>query len=155
MTKANGTTENLKKSLMTLGSGTGPVTGLTLGAKLGQLNLVGDANRWILNGALPDYTTAANTSWQVLIGGVSVQAGALGSALTDTIGAAQASALAAAAGEAKKSFGTESVSKQIDDGFGGDVGVAATMAHDIPLEGETISVAACTTESKNGQPCKK
>jgi hypothetical protein len=121
---------------------------------MGLLALFGDVPFWNLGGFAPIDTQALNTSWSVRIGGALVQAGALGSALTSAVGAAQASALAAAAGEAKKSFGTDSVAQQIDYGFAGDIGVAPTMAHQVPLEGETISVPACTTESKNAQACK-
>ncbi|MEK7750576.1 MAG: hypothetical protein AAB654_01575 [Acidobacteriota bacterium] len=127
---------------------------IVIASPLGLVRFTGKTSDWTLGGTAPDNTQAASTDWHIVIGGVQVQAGALGSALVSAVGAAQASALAAAAGEAKKSFGTDSVAQQIDYGFAGDIGVAPTMAHQIPLEGETISVPACTTESKNAQACK-
>jgi hypothetical protein len=144
---------------MTLGS-SGDVTGITVNPvppaanQLSLLTILGSANNWSLLGSVPQNTQAASTLSHILIGGITVQAGALGSTLSSTIGAAQASALSAAAGESKKSFGTDSVAEQIDYGFAGDIGVAPTMAHEIPLEGETISVPPCTSESKNNAPCK-
>ena len=43
---------------------------------------------------------------------------------------------------------------QIDFGFSGDVGVAATMGHSIPLQGETINTPQCVAEVKQGVECK-
>ncbi|MFH1043830.1 MAG: hypothetical protein V1796_01935, partial [Pseudomonadota bacterium] len=146
---------NFTSGMVTLGSG-GTVNSptLTFDPKLSLLALTGASTAWTLGGLQATSTEAEQASARIIIDGVSIQAGAIGSTIAATIGSAQASALAAASGEAKKSFGTDSVSEQIDYGFAGDVGVAVTMAHEIPLEGETISVPACTTESKNSTPCK-
>ena len=73
-------------------------------------------------------------------------------ALTSAITAAQAAAAQAAQEEAKKSFGTDSVAKQIDFGFAGDVGTSPPMNHRILLNG--ISTPACFDESREGQACK-
>jgi hypothetical protein len=43
------------------------------------------------------------------------------------------------------------VTQQIDMGFAGDVGIAPTMGHSVPLQGEIISTPEGVTESKAGQ----
>ena len=47
------------------------------------------------------------------------------------------------------------VQQQIERGFAGDLGVAPTMGHLVPLEGEIISTPACVPEAKGGQQCKE
>ncbi|MFL6567032.1 MAG: hypothetical protein ACJ8G5_18995, partial [Burkholderiales bacterium] len=71
-------------------------------------------------------------------------------AASSAITAAQQSALNSASSDARKSFGTDSVTQQIDMGFAGDVGIAPTMAHNVPLQGEIISTPEGVTESKGG-----
>jgi hypothetical protein len=71
-------------------------------------------------------------------------------AASSAISAAQQSALQSASSDARQSFGTDSVTQQIDMGFAGDVGIAPTMAHSVPLEGEIISTPAGVSESKAG-----
>ena len=44
---------------------------------------------------------------------------------------------------ARQSFGTDSVTQQIDMGFSRDVDIAPTTGHFVPLEGEIITVPAC------------
>jgi hypothetical protein len=72
-------------------------------------------------------------------------------AASSAITAAQQSALNSASSDARQSFGTDSVTQQIDMGFAGDVGIAPTMAHNVPLQGEIISTPEGVTESKGGQ----
>jgi hypothetical protein len=67
------------------------------------------------------------------------------------VSAAQQSALNSASADARQSFGTDSVTQQIDMGFAGDVGIAPTMAHNVPLQGEIISTPEGVTESKGSQ----
>ena len=76
---------------------------------------------------------------QVFIGNVSITATVDELAQRAAIAGAQASALSSASAEARQSFGTDSVTQQIDMGFSGDVGIAPTMGHSVPLEGEIIS----------------
>jgi hypothetical protein len=68
--------------------------------------------------------------------------------------AAQQSAVSSASADARQSFGTDSVTQQIDMGFSGDVGIAPTMGHTVPLEGEIISTPPCVPEARAGQDCK-
>jgi filamentous hemagglutinin family protein len=72
-------------------------------------------------------------------------------AASSAISAAQQSALNSASSDARQSFGTDSVTQQIDMGFAGDVGIAPTMAHNVPLQGEIISTPEGVTESKGGE----
>jgi hypothetical protein len=72
-------------------------------------------------------------------------------AASSAVSAAQQSALNSASSDARKSFGTDSVTQQIDMGFAGDVGIAPTMAHNVPLQGEIISTPEGVSESKGGQ----
>ncbi|HEV3484458.1 MAG TPA: hypothetical protein VG106_03555, partial [Vicinamibacterales bacterium] len=69
------------------------------------------------------------------------------------ISAAQQSAVTSASADARQSFGTDSVTQQIDMGFAGDVGIAPTMGHSVPFEGEIINTPPCVTQSKEGRPC--
>jgi hypothetical protein len=71
------------------------------------------------------------------------------------IPAAQSSALTSASVEARQSFGTDSVTEQINMGFSGDVGIAPTMGHSVPLEGEIINTPKCVPEAKAGVECKE
>jgi hypothetical protein len=132
------------------------VTNLTLGP-ITTLNITGASSTtsWLLSGSQPGATKAFTPTPDVKVAGTAILVGTLGEQQASVISSAQASAVTSASAEASKSFGTDSVAQQIDYGFAGDVGVAATMAHEIPLEGETISVPSCTSESKNSTPCKK
>jgi hypothetical protein len=71
--------------------------------------------------------------------------------LSSAVTAAKQSALNSASSDARQSFGTDSVTQQIDMGFAGDVGIAPTMAHNVPLQGEIISTPEGVTESKGSQ----
>jgi hypothetical protein len=86
---------------------------------------------------------------QVFIGNQNIDA--TPDAASSAVTAAQQSALNSASSDARKSFGTDSVTQQIDMGFAGDVGIAPTMAHSVPLQGEIISTPEGVTESKGGQ----
>jgi hypothetical protein len=44
---------------------------------------------------------------------------------------------------------------KIERGFTGDVGVAPTMGHSVPLEGEIISTPPCVGEAREGKECVK
>jgi len=90
---------------------------------------------------------------QVFIGNVSITSTADELSQRAAISGAQQSALSSASAEARQSFGTDSVTQQIDKGFAGDVGVAATMGHTVPLEGEIIRTPKCVSEAKAGAAC--
>ena len=72
--------------------------------------------------------------------------------LQGAISAAQQAAAQAAQDEAKKSFGTDSVARQIDFGFVGDVGTSPPMDHRII--GNGISTPTWFEDSRENQACK-
>jgi len=111
--------------------------------------------RFEAGSTLPEgVTTLDPKKVQVFIGNVSITATVDELAQRAAIAGAQASALSSASAEARQSFGTDSVTQQIDMGFSGDVGIAPTMGHTVPLEGEIVNTPACVAEAKAGEPCK-
>jgi uncharacterized protein DUF5649 len=124
----------------------------------GLLRLLADRGvfRFKAGSELPQgVTTEDPRRVQVFIGNVSITATLDELAQRAAQSAAQSSAMASASADARQSFGTDSVTQQIDMGFSGDVGIAPTMGHNVPLEGEIISTPACVTEAKGGQQCKE
>ena len=87
----------------------------------------------------------------VFIGNVSITSTEDQLRLEAAVGNAARSAITSASADARQSFGTDSVTQQIDMGFAGDVGIAPTMGHSVPLQGEIISTPPGVTESKAGQ----
>lgn len=49
----------------------------------------------------------------------------------------------------------DQVKTRIDRGFTGDVGVAPTLGHSVPVQGEIISTPACVSEAREGKECVK
>ena len=96
-------------------------------------------------------TTLNPNAVSVLLGGVSLTSTTDELAARSAISAAQQSALTSSSADARQSFGTDSVTQQIDMGFSGDVGIAPTMGHSVPLQGEIISTPPGVSESKGGQ----
>jgi len=110
------------------------------------------ATKWSLkSGSSANPFEILNANTVVLVGGALQSAQAL--AIEATIGAAQAAATAAAAEEAAKTFGTDSVAEQIEFGFAGDVGTLPPMDH--RLQGVGISVPPCFNESREGESCSR
>jgi hypothetical protein len=95
-------------------------------------------------------TTLNPDAVSVLLGGVSLTSTTDELAARSAISAAQQSALTSSSADARQSFGTDSVTQQIDMGFAGDVGIAPTMGHSVPLQGEIISTPPGVSESKEG-----
>jgi len=123
----------------------------------GTLRLLADTGefRFRAGSQLPQGVTTLNPQVvKVFIGDVSITATDDELAQRSAIAGAQASALSSASAEARQSFGTDSVTQQIDMGFAGDVGIAATMGHTVPLEGEILKTPECVLEAKTGQACK-
>jgi len=56
--------------------------------------------------------------------------------------------------DTRRISGPDSLTQQIDMGFTGDLGIAPTMGHSVPLEGEIISTPPCVSETKTGQDCR-
>jgi len=92
---------------------------------------------------------------KVFVGGFSISSTLDELAQRAATSAAQRDAVSSASSDARQSFGTDSVTQQIDMGFSGDVGIAPTMGHNVPLEGEIISTPPCVSEAKGGQQCKE
>jgi hypothetical protein len=154
-------------------TGSGDFPSITAGNAIMDITSLqpGDRVKIVLNGTpgslrlLADVGTFAFAAGSSAPGGVStldpqqVKVTFGGVSLTSTldelsaraaISAAQQSALNSASSDARKSFGTDSVTQQIDMGFAGDVGIAPTMAHNVPLEGEIINTPPGVSESKAG-----
>jgi hypothetical protein len=135
------------------------ILGLTPGNRVtiklnGQLRLLADKGVFRFTGTseLPGgVTTLDPKKVQVFLGNLSITSTTDELALRSAITAAQQSALTSASADARQSFGTDSVTQQIDMGFAGDVGIAPTMGHSVPLQGEIISTPPGVTESKGGQ----
>ena len=124
----------------------------------GALRLLADTGtfRFREGSSFPGGVTTLNPDEvQVLIGGQSLTSTRDELAQRAARTAAQQSALNSASSDARQSFGTDSVTQQIDMGFSGDVGVAATLGHSVPLEGEIIATPPCVAEARGGQECKK
>jgi len=120
----------------------------------GQLRLLANTGefRFRAGSSAPGGVTTLNpTQVRVTFGGVSVTSTADELSARAAVSAAQQSALNSASSDARQSFGTDSVTQQIDMGFAGDVGIAPTMAHNVPLQGEIISTPEGVSESKGGQ----
>jgi hypothetical protein len=135
------------------------IKGLTPGGRVtivlnGQLRLLADKGVFRFTGTsvLPQGATSLDPKKvQLFIGNVSITSAQDELAARSAVSAAQQSALNSASSDARQSFGTDSVTQQIDMGFAGDVGIAPTMAHNVPLQGEIISTPEGVTESKGGQ----
>jgi filamentous hemagglutinin family protein len=135
------------------------VQGLTPGARVtiklnGQLRLLADKGVFRFTGTseLPGgVTTLDPKKVNVFIGNVSITSTEDQLRLEAAVGNAARSAITSASADARQSFGTDSVTQQIDMGFAGDVGIAPTMGHSVPLQGEIISTPEGVTESKGGQ----
>jgi len=138
-------------------------TNVTVKALIGgTLNITGSASQWILNnsssvngstslasGITPNGTTA---SPDVYFNGPSIN-GPTGGAIGGVIASVGGTIAQIAARALDEAFDTDSVAKQINDGFVGDVGTTPPMDHRIDDTG--ISVPECFNESREGQgDCK-
>src|SRR5262249_15275876 len=120
----------------------------------GSLRLLADTGefRFRAGSAAPGGVTTLNPDVVIVsFGGASLTSTLDELAARAAVSAAQQSALTSASSDARQSFGTDSVTQQIDMGFAGDVGIAPTMAHNVPLQGEIISTPEGVSESKGGQ----
>ncbi|MFN2646802.1 MAG: beta strand repeat-containing protein [Burkholderiales bacterium] len=121
----------------------------------GSVVLTGTASAWYLSGPAvpqPAFTpNRQNTGANVFYnnGCISGPACAGVFAVTASIGASVTQIAAQALKDAQS---RDSVAKQIDYGFAGDVGTTPPMDHRIDETG--ISTPECFDESREGQPCK-
>jgi hypothetical protein len=118
----------------------------------GSLTLTGAAANWNLAGGSTagSFLTTSN-GINVQVQGATQVASLASVTIGNTISAAQGAATAAAADEASKTFGTDSVAEQVEFGFAGDVGALPPMDH--RLQGVGISVPKCFNESREGEGC--
>jgi len=112
----------------------------------------GSATTWRLSGASqPNLFQTTSPDANVYFNGACVGGPACGTviAVTASIGASVSQIAAQALKDAQS---TDSVAKQIDYGFAGDVGTTPPMDHRIDETG--ISTPACFEESREGTACK-
>jgi hypothetical protein len=121
----------------------------------GQLQISGAATIWNLQaGSTANPFALAQSDIgriTISVGGATQIASLADVTIGQTISAAQASSVAAAADEAAKTFGTDSVAQQVEFGFAGDVGNLPPMDH--RLQGVGISIPKCFNESREGDAC--
>ena len=133
----------------------GAGTSLAINFGAGNVVLTGSASAWNLSGPAapqPTFTpTSQNTGANVFYnnGCISGPACAGVFSVTASIGASVAQIAAQALKDAQS---TDSVAKQIDYGFAGDVGTTPPMDHRIDETG--ISTPDCFEESREGTACK-
>ena len=121
-------------------------------ATLLMTSTTGSATTWRLSGASqPNLFQTTSPDANVYFNGACVGGPACGTviAVTASIGASVSQIAAQALKDAQS---TDSVAKQIDYGFAGDVGTTPPMDHRIDETG--ISTPACFDESREGTACK-
>jgi len=121
-------------------------------ATLLMTSTTGSATTWRLSGASqPNLFQTTSPDANVYFNGACVGGPACGTviAVTASIGASVSQIAAQALKDAQS---TDSVAKQIDYGFAGDVGTTPPMDHRIDETG--ISTPACFEESREGTACK-
>jgi hypothetical protein len=118
----------------------------------GMLILTGSANTWKLGGSpQPSGFGATNPNANVFFNGTCVGGPACGTVITIT-GSIGATLAQMATQALRDALDTDSVTKQIDYGFAGDVGTTPPMDHRIDETG--ISTPECFEESRDSQPCR-
>jgi hypothetical protein len=119
--------------------------------------LTGSATSWILCDAAgcgstmapPAFSKTSTDPVDIFFNGVNLGSSAtVVSTITGSIGSSVAQIAAQALQDA---LDTDSVQKQIDYGFAGDVGTTPPMDHRIDQTG--ISTPHCLEESREGEPC--
>jgi hypothetical protein len=118
----------------------------------GTLTMSGTASNWNLSGTPhPSLFQTTNANANVYFNGACIGGPACGTVIA-IVGSINASVSQIAAQALKDAQATDSVAKQIDYGFAGDVGTTPPMDHRIDETG--ISTPDCFDESREGQPCK-
>ena len=117
----------------------------------GTLLLTGNASSWNLTGApQPVSFGASNPNANVFFNGACVGGPACGTVITIT-GSIGATVSQIATQALQEALDTDSVQKQIDYGFAGDVGTTPPMDHRIDDTG--ISTPQCFEQSREGEAC--
>jgi hypothetical protein len=116
------------------------------------LTMTGTANTWNLTGApQPTLFQTTNANANVYFNGACIGGPACGTVIT-IVGSIGATVSQIASQALKDAQSTDSVAKQIDYGFAGDVGTTPPMDHRIDETG--ISTPDCLEESREARPCK-
>ncbi|TMH39749.1 MAG: hypothetical protein E6H54_20445 [Betaproteobacteria bacterium] len=138
--------------------GTGPmlnstadITALNLSVP-STLTMTGTANSWNLTGSpQPTLFQTTNANANVYFNGACIGGPACGTVIT-IVGSIGSTVSQIASQALKDAQSTDSVAKQIDYGFAGDVGTTPPMDHRIDETG--ISTPECLEESRESRPCK-
>jgi hypothetical protein len=127
------------------------ITGLNLSVP-STLTLLGTANNWNLTGApQPTLFQTSNANANVIFNGACIGGPACGTVIA-IVGSISSTVSQIASQALKDAQSTDSVAKQIDYGFAGDVGTTPPMDHRIDETG--ISTPECLEESREARPCK-
>jgi len=135
----------------TLSSGSN-VSALNIDFQAESLLLTGSASSWTLTGpATPPNFSVTNSATNIFYNGVAIAGAAVVATQVSgsVIGATLAQIARAALLDAQE---TDSVQKQIEYGFAGDVGTTPPMDHRIDETG--ISVPSCFNDSRDGTTCR-
>jgi len=116
------------------------------------LTMTGTANSWNLTGApQPALFQTTNPNANVIFNGACIGGPACGTVIA-IVGSISSTVSQIASQALKDAQSTDSVAKQIDYGFAGDVGTTPPMDHRIDETG--ISTPDCLEESREARPCK-
>jgi fibronectin-binding autotransporter adhesin len=129
----------------------GDITALNLSVP-STLTMTGSASTWNLTGApQPGLFQTTNANANVYFNGACIGGPACGTVIT-IVGSISSTVSQIASQALKDAQSTDSVAKQIDYGFAGDVGTTPPMDHRIDETG--ISTPDCLEESREARPCK-
>ncbi len=127
------------------------ITGLNLSVP-STLTMTGTANNWNLTGApQPALFQTTNANANVIFNGACIGGPACGTVIT-IVGSISSTVSQISSQALKDAQSTDSVAKQIDYGFAGDVGTTPPMDHRIDETG--ISTPDCMEESREARACK-
>jgi hypothetical protein len=128
------------------------VTNLTLDFQNKPILLSGAASNWTLFGTTPQPSfSVTNSATNVFYNGAAIS-GNVVNATQQSAGAIGSTVNQIATQALQDALDTDSVQKQIDYGFAGDVGTTPPMDHRIDETG--ISTPECFDQSREGEPCR-
>jgi hypothetical protein len=133
-------------------SSTADVTNLTLDFQNRPILLSGSASNWTLFGTTPQPNfSVSNPATNLFYNGAAIS-GTVVTATQQSAGAIGSTVNQIATQALQDALDTDSVQKQIDYGFAGDVGATPPMDHRIDQTG--ISTPECFEQSREGEPCR-
>jgi hypothetical protein len=127
------------------------VTNLTLAFPNKPVLLTGSASTWTLFGAVQPNFSVTDPATNVFFNGAAIS-GNVVNATQQSAGAIGSTVNQIATQALQDALDTDSVQKQIDYGFAGDVGTTPPMDHRIDETG--ISTPQCFDQSREGEPCR-